>query len=160
MTIFFFGEGPRSRCYGRIAALRLVIQPCDEDDNFFFFFPSNGAPVKWNWQVKTCPSATLSTGDRNPGLRGERLATNRLRHGTALYAYLHWSTLSFHYAYYCTTIIVLLFQAFLLSPIIFLVSYPVPRYRPIRPASYTLPTCNLISNPQSLNHTVHHSTSH
>jgi hypothetical protein len=31
-------------------------------------FPSNGAPVEWNWQVKTeelgektCPSATLST---------------------------------------------------------------------------------------------------
>ena len=39
---------------------------------------------------KTCPSATLSTTnptwtDRgsNPGLRGERPATNRLSHGTA-----------------------------------------------------------------------------
>jgi hypothetical protein len=26
------GEGPRSRCYGRTAALRLIVQPCDEDD--------------------------------------------------------------------------------------------------------------------------------
>jgi hypothetical protein len=38
---------------------------------------------------KTCPSATLSTIDptwidsgSNPGLRGERPATNRLSHGT------------------------------------------------------------------------------
>jgi hypothetical protein len=41
-------------------------------------------------QGKTCPSATLSTTNPtwtdpglNPGLRGERLATNRLSHGTA-----------------------------------------------------------------------------
>jgi hypothetical protein len=44
-----FCEGPRSRSYGRIAALRLIVQPCDEDeekdDQFFFIFPSNGAPV-------------------------------------------------------------------------------------------------------------------
>jgi hypothetical protein len=40
---------------------------------------------------KTCPSATLSTTnptwtdpESNPGFRGERLATNRLRHGTAM----------------------------------------------------------------------------
>jgi hypothetical protein len=40
---------------------------------------------------KTCPSATLSTTNpiwtdsgSNPGLRGDRPATNRLRHGTAL----------------------------------------------------------------------------
>jgi hypothetical protein len=39
---------------------------------------------------KTCPSATLSTANptwtdpgSNPGLRGERPATNRLSHGTA-----------------------------------------------------------------------------
>jgi hypothetical protein len=39
---------------------------------------------------KTCPSATLSTTNPtwtdpglSPGLRGERLATNRLSHGTA-----------------------------------------------------------------------------
>jgi hypothetical protein len=35
---------------------------------------------------KTCPSATLSTTNptwTDPGLRGERPATNRLSHGTA-----------------------------------------------------------------------------
>jgi hypothetical protein len=39
---FLFGiEGPRSRSYGRTAALRLIVQPCDEneekDDQFFHF---------------------------------------------------------------------------------------------------------------------------
>jgi hypothetical protein len=37
---------------------------------------------------KTIPSATLSTTNPtwiNPGLRGERRATNRLSHGMALY---------------------------------------------------------------------------
>jgi hypothetical protein len=29
---FFYGDGPRSRRYGLIAALRLIVQPCDEDD--------------------------------------------------------------------------------------------------------------------------------
>jgi hypothetical protein len=35
------------------------VQPCDEDedddDDYYFFypFPSNGAPVEWNWQGKT-----------------------------------------------------------------------------------------------------------
>jgi hypothetical protein len=46
---FFGGEGPRSRTYGRTAALRLIVQPCDEDEEkdgqFFFIFTSNGAPV-------------------------------------------------------------------------------------------------------------------
>jgi hypothetical protein len=31
-TIPFFIEGPRSRCYGRTATLRLIVQPWDEDD--------------------------------------------------------------------------------------------------------------------------------
>jgi hypothetical protein len=46
--IFFCGEGPRSRSYGRTAALRLIMQPCGEDeekDYDFFIFPTNGAPV-------------------------------------------------------------------------------------------------------------------
>jgi hypothetical protein len=45
---FLSGEGPHSRRYGRTAALRLLVQPCDEDDddNFFCPFPSNGAPVE------------------------------------------------------------------------------------------------------------------
>jgi hypothetical protein len=43
------GEGPRSRRYGRTAALRLLVQACDEDDDdddYFYPFPSNGAPVE------------------------------------------------------------------------------------------------------------------
>jgi hypothetical protein len=46
----FYGEGPRSRCYGRTAALRLILQHCDEDeekvDQFFFIVQSNGASVE------------------------------------------------------------------------------------------------------------------
>jgi hypothetical protein len=43
------GEGPRSRCYGRITALRLFVEPYDEDEDEQFFLPSftsNGAPVE------------------------------------------------------------------------------------------------------------------
>jgi hypothetical protein len=40
--LFLCGEGPRSRNYGRTAALRRIVQPCDEDeekdDHFFSFF--------------------------------------------------------------------------------------------------------------------------
>jgi hypothetical protein len=39
---FFCGEGPRNRSYGRTAALRLIVQPCAEDErkmiSFFIFF--------------------------------------------------------------------------------------------------------------------------
>jgi hypothetical protein len=38
--IFFSGEGPRSRRYGRTAALRLLVQPCDEDDDDDDYFLS------------------------------------------------------------------------------------------------------------------------
>jgi hypothetical protein len=30
--MFFHGEGLRSRCYGRTAAIRLILQPYDEDE--------------------------------------------------------------------------------------------------------------------------------
>jgi hypothetical protein len=48
---FLLGEGPRSRCYGRTTALRLFVQPYDEDedeDEQFFLpsFKNNGAPVE------------------------------------------------------------------------------------------------------------------
>jgi hypothetical protein len=33
----FSGEGPRSRRYGRTAALRLLVQPCDEVDDADYF---------------------------------------------------------------------------------------------------------------------------
>ena len=93
---FLFIEGPRSRCYRRTAALRLIVQPCDEDDEVFSAFPfewSTGgmklAGENRSTRGRICPSATLSTknptwtdpGPR-PGLRGERPATNRLTHGT------------------------------------------------------------------------------
>jgi hypothetical protein len=34
------GEGPSSRRYGRTAAMRLIVQPCDEDedDDYFLSF--------------------------------------------------------------------------------------------------------------------------
>jgi hypothetical protein len=54
--VFFSGEGPRSRRYGRTAALRLLVQPCDEDDDdddLFVLFLVMEAPVEWNWQGKT-----------------------------------------------------------------------------------------------------------
>jgi hypothetical protein len=43
--VLFYGEGPRNRFYGRTSALRLIVQPCGEDDSFFVF-PCNGAPVE------------------------------------------------------------------------------------------------------------------
>jgi hypothetical protein len=60
-------------------------------------FPCNGAPVEWNWQRKTevlgekpvpvplcLPQIPHGlTPGSNPGLRGERPATNRLSHDTA-----------------------------------------------------------------------------
>jgi hypothetical protein len=44
--VFFSGEGPRSRRYGHTAAMKLIAQPYDEDDDYFCPFPSNGAPVE------------------------------------------------------------------------------------------------------------------
>jgi hypothetical protein len=31
-NFFVCGEGPRSRSYERTAALRLIVKPCDEDE--------------------------------------------------------------------------------------------------------------------------------
>jgi hypothetical protein len=50
-NFFFSSEGPRSRRYGRTAAMRLLVQPYDDDDgddDDFCPFPSNGAPVELN----------------------------------------------------------------------------------------------------------------
>jgi hypothetical protein len=33
-TFFFCGKGPTSRCYGCTTALRLLVQPCDEDERW------------------------------------------------------------------------------------------------------------------------------
>jgi hypothetical protein len=35
---FLIDKGPRSRRYGRTVALRLVVQPCDEDEDYFLSF--------------------------------------------------------------------------------------------------------------------------
>jgi hypothetical protein len=90
-------RGPRSRCYGRTTALRLIVQP-------LWWRSAVSYQVlqlmehQWNeidrgkptTRRKTCLSATLSTANltwtdlgSNPGLRGERPATDRLSHGTA-----------------------------------------------------------------------------
>jgi hypothetical protein len=42
----FTVKGPAADAYGRTAALRLVVQPCEEDYEFFSVFPSNEAPVE------------------------------------------------------------------------------------------------------------------
>jgi hypothetical protein len=45
----FFRRAPQ-QCYVRTAALRLILQPCDEDEEkdyqFFSFFSSNEIPVE------------------------------------------------------------------------------------------------------------------
>jgi hypothetical protein len=86
-SFFFWGERPCSRSYGRTAALRLIVQPCDEDEEkdnqFFSFFQGMehwcNEIDKENRSTRgtTCPSATLSTTNPtwtdpecNPGLRG------------------------------------------------------------------------------------------
>jgi hypothetical protein len=95
---FFLGEGPRSR---RFAALRFIVQPYD-DDYFFSFL--RVMEYRWNETDRrkpkysgggggggTCPRAPLGVTNpawtdpgSSPGLRGERPATKRLSHGTAL----------------------------------------------------------------------------
>jgi hypothetical protein len=48
--IIFIDEGPRSRRYGRTAALRLIGQPCDEDDgdDYYFFVLFLVMEHQWN----------------------------------------------------------------------------------------------------------------
>jgi hypothetical protein len=54
VNVIFFIEGPRSRCYRHTAALSLIVQPCNEDDEVFFLvFYFNGTPVEWYRQGKT-----------------------------------------------------------------------------------------------------------
>jgi hypothetical protein len=48
--VSFCGEGPRSTCYGRTAALRLIVQPCDKDEekNYHFFSFYEVMEHRWN----------------------------------------------------------------------------------------------------------------
>jgi hypothetical protein len=50
ILVFFSGEGPRGRSYGRTAALRLLVQPCDEDadDDYYFFVLFLVREHRWN----------------------------------------------------------------------------------------------------------------
>jgi hypothetical protein len=61
---FLHGEGPRSRSYGRTTALRLFVQPYDEDkDKQFFYQVLQVMEHQWNeidrgkptTRRKTCP---------------------------------------------------------------------------------------------------------
>jgi hypothetical protein len=45
---FFSSEWPRSRRYGRTAALRLIVQPCDEDYDHYFFILFLVMEHRWN----------------------------------------------------------------------------------------------------------------
>jgi hypothetical protein len=98
----FFCEGPRSRYYRPTAAWGLLCNPVMKMISFFFSF---FLVMEHRWNEidrgkpkysggKTCPSATLSTTKptwtdpgSNPGLRGERPATNRLSHDTAFWSF-------------------------------------------------------------------------
>jgi hypothetical protein len=79
--VFFIVRGPRS--WWRWAVFYQVLQVMEHQWNEI----DRGKPTT---RRKTCLSATLSTTNltwtdpgSNPGLRGERPATNRLSHGTA-----------------------------------------------------------------------------
>jgi hypothetical protein len=105
----FCGEGARSRRYGRTATLRLLVQPYDEDYYYYYYyyyyycpFPGNGAPMEWNWQVKTeilgenlsqChfvhQKSHCTYPGSNPGLQAGRPAANRLSRDTTLNHKLH-----------------------------------------------------------------------
>jgi hypothetical protein len=47
-SIFFSGEGHRSRRYGCTAALRLLVHPCDEDETMIIFVHFLVMEHQWN----------------------------------------------------------------------------------------------------------------
>jgi hypothetical protein len=54
---FFLLKGPAADATNAPQSWRLIVQPCDEDDEddevFFLLLHFNGTPVEWNWQGKT-----------------------------------------------------------------------------------------------------------
>jgi hypothetical protein len=105
---FFVVNGPAADATDAPQPWGLLCNPLMKMINFFTFF--RVMEHRWNeidrgkpkysgenrsTRGKTCPSATLSTTNptwtdpgSSPGLRGERPATNRLSHDTALKGYL------------------------------------------------------------------------
>jgi hypothetical protein len=47
-SFFFLDKGPAADATDALHPLRLIVQPCDEDEEDYFspFFLSNGAPVE------------------------------------------------------------------------------------------------------------------
>jgi hypothetical protein len=69
-VFFFFVKGTTADATDAPQPWGLLCNPVMKMIRVCFVFPSNGAPVEWNWQGKTevlggktCPSATLSTSD-------------------------------------------------------------------------------------------------
>ena len=86
---FFIIEVPRSRCYGSTSTLKAYCATLWWRWLFLFWFSILMEHRNRSTRRKTCPTAALSTTNPsctdpgwNPGLRGERPATNRLSHGT------------------------------------------------------------------------------
>jgi hypothetical protein len=98
---FFFVKGPAADATDAPQHRGLLCNPVMKMISFSFLF-LRVMEHRWNeidrekpkYSGKTCPSAILSTtnptwNDRgsNPGLRGDRPATNSLSHGTAFHYY-------------------------------------------------------------------------
>jgi hypothetical protein len=86
---FLIIEVPRSRCYGSTSTLKAYCATLWWRWLFLFWFSILMEHRNRSTRRKTCPTAALSTTNPsctdpgwNPGLRGERPATNRLSHGT------------------------------------------------------------------------------
>jgi hypothetical protein len=96
---FFCGEGRRSRCYGRTAAFRLIVRPCDEDEVMEHWWNEidRGKPkYSGGGNLSQCHFVHHKSHGltRDLGLRCERPATNLLSHGTATNLPLKCSVLS------------------------------------------------------------------
>jgi hypothetical protein len=92
VNLFFLLKGLVADATDAPQPWRLIVQLSDKDDEGFSTEMNEMCRGKPKYSGKTCPSATLFTTNpiwtdpgSNPGLRGERPATNRLSHGTVDY---------------------------------------------------------------------------